>query len=707
MWLLACLQGTARARFREQTRIKTGASVWALLTALVIISFEFGWCSSPAMAERFDCSTYSPAVFNMAPYIIDDVAFTNALKVVRGTKVPLHVPRLMRKMRNHGERVYFFRTHELRDVASGILSAIYLGIRPEAQTERLNRYVNRVGTLATGTSTRRRQLFRETLNLYKVAATHPGFSSYLERAVSVDGARLPSGSRDLLSLARNERSPDSVAAQGRLLQALEYQTKGSATVSLSKQGLALLHRNRVYQDMLYLGYSCEKARQLASNVPQNLLSAGVLRAESLGNAIHYFTDDGEYTIPFPEGITDDFVTTYSAKNPLNPATVPDLTRVYQGEYRSADFAIGRFDFVSLEVSDPITWASSLNLIRAFPGRHFQLYYSPSTLSRFGISNMPEYVRQALKRNGLDDTNITFEARDPEKSVQVWLRDVWLIARNVASDVVVRLRDSRNDLHREQEFAPIDISTEGGAHFPVGRYHFLNPHIWRTDLPVPRDELVTQYKARYQALFGREPVLLNYGTDNQSANEHVDLYLIFLPQADGKPAVGVADPSLGGRLLEGAPLSQTLRGNFLMQLHNQRLPLADRLTVSSFEPARSGMPAFVNLWSHRYSSSHFLEWATIDSWGQERLDAEALWLQEQGFTVFRFPIATGMNPANGIVELSDEGARFTTVSWGSKTFDEQFAGILGRYGYSVRFMPGNSGIFDGAGYHCLTNESRLP
>jgi hypothetical protein len=121
-----------------------------------------------------------------------------------------------------------------------------------------------------------------------------------------------------------------------------------------------------------------------------------------------------------------------------------------------------------------------------------------------------------------------------------------------------------------------------------------------------------------------------------------------------------------------------------------------------------MPRFVGLGSfegYRGSFDISVPFSTSgDGLDADTLDANAEWLRQQGFEVFRFPYLQGYSQANGIPELSAAGATFTTTS--VPVFNDALAGAIGRYGYSLKLMPNNDSISDGAGYHCLTNEARF-
>jgi hypothetical protein len=259
------------------------------------------------------------------------------------------------------------------------------------------------------------------------------------------------------------------------------------------------------------------------------------------------------------------------------------------------------------------------------------------------------------------------------------------------------------------FERINLSTEGGAHYPIGQYIFLNKqHVWGKELSDATPEAISAYKERYRTSFGREPILLDFGSPQEGASGHVDLYLIFLPQASGKPAIGVADLRLGQRLLSTQDKNVVVARDFLDRQRNLRLPLQEKPALQSLEPASLGMPEFTGLGSfegYRGSFDISVPFSTSgDGLDADTLDANAEWLRQQGFEVFRFPYLPGYSQANGIPELSAGGATFTTVS--APAFNEALAEAIGRYGYSLKLMPNNNSISDGAGYHCLTNEARF-
>jgi hypothetical protein len=607
-------------------------------------------------------------------------------------------------------------------VASALLSTIYSSISDDEMSNDLSEAFKKLQEMAYSADTPWQPLRLQMIKVYDLANLDKRFVASLQ-TMGVLNTALPTDMKALFELANHPDDPRAIPARGLIGQALFEESKliGSKP-SLTPAGRIALNSNRIFQELRYLGYSCAEARGLVSKVRGDILRSENLTSDFRVRHVRYsgggFRGDpnvnlGVYTeFPYPRGLSFNHKTYYPASKPLDPSKVPDLTRQYRGQYRVTDFAIGAFDNVEMNLEDPRVASAALNLIRSFPTRSFTFTYSPVVAKAFGIVDFPRYMRSIMTASNVPHTRVAFRAT--KRGVEIldafapWVRDGWLSALNS--------QGGRVKLQKAQFGEPvngaegINLSTEGGAHYPIGQYIFLNKQrIWGSELYDATPEAVSAYKERYRTSFGREPILLDFGSPQEGASDHVDLYLIFLPQASGKPAIGVADLRLGRRLLSTQDKNVVVARDFLDRQRSLRLPLQEKPVLQSFEPASLGIPEFTRLGSFesyrgQLDISDSLRAVSLGGLDADTLDANAEWLRQQGFEVFRFPYLPGYSQANGIPELSAVSATFTTVA--APAFNEALAEAIGRYGYSLKLMPNNDSISDGAGYHCLTNEARF-
>jgi hypothetical protein len=186
-------------------------------------------------------------------------------------------------------------------------------------------------------------------------------------------------------------------------------------------------------------------------------------------------------------------------------------------------------------------------------------------------------------------------------------------------------------------------------------------------------------------------------------------MIFLPQKNGQVAIGLPDLDQGRALYAGLDdkgIRDALRDQFLTAQFALRVAQDERASVDAFDPNASGLPKFLSLSLGSFHRAYGRMTFAQLSEPNDRYDMEADWLKSQGFEVFRYPGIVGALPANGFVEVTKDKATFTTTSFGYPLMESELAKRLGQFGYSLFLIPQVTGVSQGAGLHCLTNENRL-
>jgi len=470
------------------------------------------------------------------------------------------------------------------------------------------------------------------------------------------------------------------------------------------------------QDLLFLGHSCRGARAIAGSIPLRIMRQSVLPAAYGLDGVTYSANSQtggrpySYKVRYPYGFKFTPKLAYIASRSDKTPTESDLQRRYAGEYEVSDFAYGAFNNVTMHLRGFYVLSAAMNLIRQYPSANFIFKYNPNFFSARGISDLPGYFSEQLTIKGLSADKLSFVVDQdllagPEGGGYSWTRDMWLNARERETMRSVKL--SNNVLNGTDETTKVPVSLEGGAIFPIGGYFFVNKSVWNQYTDDPADTVDARYDY-YGKLSGRRPIFLGQGLENfEPANGHVDVYMIFLPQKNGQVAIGLPDLDQGRALYAGLDdkgIRDALRDQFLTAQFALRVAQDERASVDAFDPNASGLPKFLSLGSfHRaYGRMTFAQLSEPN----DPYDMEADWLKSQGFEVFRYPGIPGALPANGFVEVTKDKATFTTTSFGYPLMESELAKRLGQFGYSLFLIPQVTGVSQGAGLHCLTNENRL-
>lgn len=661
------------------------------------------------------CAAFSPLVYNLAPFVVDSTQFrasftkvleANQRQTPEGVTVisgDAYLPDLIIRLRRLPLSTSYQQDLPL---ASQVWGIVYGSISQSEMSVELAKTYQAVYDVIVSEESRSSVIRPLLFRLYDQAMRDPRFRAALQNAVSID-IPVPANSRSLLALANHPLSIDAIPARGIVATVLAHELGAGRKPSLSTPGQVLLNQNRIFQELRYIGYSCPLARLRTLLVPHALVRAEDLRAEFDVNRVRYNGGGSTTEVPYPANVSFNPSMTFPSPNPLDPKRIIDLNRVYRGQYQATDFAYGKFDKVSLSLLDPRWAPGALTLMSTFRDRKFTIDYSPRTASFLGISDLPAMVRSRLSQYGVPSSNLTFVAQDYDPSdlgfIYPWTRDGFLPALDASG----RLHKLAQTPEPTPGLTQVNFNTVGGAHYPIGRYIFLNKQdVWSRNLGDETPETVKAYKEMYLRALGREPVLLDFGQAHEGASGHVDVYMVFLPQPNGKPAIGVADVNLGRQILATQNKDRAMTNTFLMQQRSLRFPVNERPQILPLEPAALGLPQFSSLGSFEIARAKLDTDPTLETsaLNPSTLDLNAQWLRQAGFEVFRFPYLPGYSHANGIPEVTANGAVFTAPS--APPFDASFAALVGRYGYSLRLIPRNRNTSDGAGYHCLTNEARF-
>lgn len=663
------------------------------------------------------CNVYSDDVYNMAAFIKPSQNLINEFsKLVSSgdgdgrVYVTANIPLVLEAARGlSGQDPYFSDS----DLASAVMGGVLGNITYPEMSKRLRDQLDLVARLTQSESVDPIKLRAETIRLFDLARSYPVFVDGME----ISGfflIKTPLDFEQALSLARARSGPGSVLAAGLLLMALEQQGLIGQKPSINELGWSALHRNRIFQDLLFIGYPCSEARTAVSRVDERLLMKDSITATVTERSIRYRAEGGEFEFPFYNG----FVNRSRLDFPVLRRGFADMVvrgnPQPRGEVQVGDFAVGAMNRITMDVIDPAGSTAAINLITRLKDRQFTLTFNSQVASRLGVPDLVEQIRRTLKSSGVDLARIEFkelalsdsEVLDYKRTFGYpWTRDLWLSALKRDGTRVKLQHISRVT----PPFTPTLLSSEGGAQFPLGRFIFLTQRAlnqggfssfedpWNpAKLPALTDAYLKE--------FGRIPIVVDTPTKTFA---HVDVYSMFLPQPNGRPVIGVADLRYGQSIVYSIDTKSLLRDEFLSRSYANPTDSERAATISSINPAGSGTP-----WYHYNTSFASVRnrlsarVPAADVFDADNLDYLALQLRRQGFTVFRFPYFPGLSMANGLTEVSAEsGANFYAPD--SPPFNRIMASLVNSYGYSLRLLPRGFGISDGAGYHCRTNEDRNP
>ena len=660
-------------------------------------------------ANTLPCSIHDPVSYNLSADIKITESF-NKLFLERQAQAnenggkaftPFSLPLFISRMRYLPSQLY-----PIRDVATDFLSTV-----DRDNDSWADPIVRLRETLESASATEfqiRTRLFRALT----FALSTEKLSFYLNEA-GFRELEYPKSIRNLITLAAKP-GPDAILYQGLINSILASEVNNGATASLSPRGFEKLNRQRVLQDLLFLGDSCWRARAIAAKIPTTILRQAVLPAAYGLDGVTYSVNSQpgatSYKVRYPDEFKFIPKLAYTDSRPGKTPTSSDLQNRFAGQYEVTDFAYGSFNNVTMHLRGFYVLSVAMNLIRQYPAANFVLKYNPNFFSSRGISDLPAYFMAQLSTNGLPTNKLTFvvdqSLLDSGEGVGYsWTRDMWLNATSRETMLSVKL--SNTLLNGTDEITKVPVAMEGGAIFPIGGYFFVNKQIWNQYSDDPADTVEARAD-NYRRLTGRQPIFIGQGLENyEPVRSHVDTYMIFLPQRDGRVVIGLPDFDRGSALygaLDEKSIRNALRDRFLTAQFALRVAQDQRASIDTTDPSASGLPMFLSLPSfHRaYGLMTFAQLSETN----DLYDVEAAWLKSQGFEVFRYPGISGALPANGFVEVTQDKATFTTSSFGYPLMESELAKRLGEFGYSLFLIPAVNGVSEGAGLHCLTNENRL-
>ncbi len=699
--------------------MKRSISVKVCLLFLLSLAYGGGQLEAQgrdkAPAPFKSCNVYSDAVYTLADFIEPNPKLIDEFsKLVSNVDddgrvfVNANVPLIVEAVRGFsGQDPHFSDT----DLASAVMGGILGSLTYPEMSKRLKDQLDAVARLIQSEGADPIKLRGETIKLFDMARAYPVFLDAMEIS-GVFLIRSPLDFEQTLALARARRGPGSVLAAALLLMALEQQSLLGQNLSINESGWSVLHRNRIFQDLLFLGYPCLEARAVASRVDGRLLIKDTINASVTERSIRYRAEGSEVEFPFYNGFVNRSRLDYPVVRRGFAEMVVRGNPQPRGEFRVTDYAVGTMNRITMDVTDPSGSTAAMNLITRLKDRHFTLMVDSKLAIRLGVPDLVEQMKRTLKSSGVDLARIEFkEMGAPESEVleykrtfgYPWTRDSWLSALNRDGSRV----QLKNFKLATPQFVPTTLSSEGGALFPLGRFIFLAQRAVEqsgfSSLEDPWDPAkLPALTGAYLKEFGRIPVVVD--TPAKTIG-HLDVYSMFLPQPNGRPVIGVADLRFGQAIVYSLNTRNLLRDEFLSRAYSNPTDSERSATISSFNPSGSGLPWYQSTFSFA-SERHRLTTRipSADAFDADTLDSVALQLRRQGFIVFRFPYYPGLSMANGLTEVSAEaGANFYAPD--SPPFNRIMAALVNSYGYSLRLLPRGFGVSDGAGYHCRTNEDR--
>ena len=219
----------------------------------------------------------------------------------------------------------------------------------------------------------------------------------------------------------------------------------------------------------------------------------------------------------------------------------------------------------------------------------------------------------------------------------------------------------SELKRKWGIQDIHLPFEGGDIRAVGQSMFMGENTFERGIDeiqriigshgkirlgsnsvmsTDRTGIALHLKKEYEALFGREFILVGEGDTSPQSMMHIDMFLTFLPNPGKKPTVVVADMNETLTLLNG------LSDEEIAQIERSMLRASlrpDELNRSSPFWLYQGLfmrHDLIQILLHgglqRYIRAYQKSKKRIEL--QQQLDAVATWFKERGFSVVRAPTA---------------------------------------------------------------------
>ena len=266
--------------------------------------------------------------------------------------------------------------------------------------------------------------------------------------------------------------------------------------------------------------------------------------------------------------------------------------------------------------------------------------------------------------------------------------------------------------------------------------------------ISKEEIGEKIKAEYQRLFGREVMIVGEGIPKKQPAGHIDMFITFLPNKDGKPTVVVGDAGLTKKMLNGMDKDdlseETAEGSDLIDRQFKQLegiPTSESFTDEQKKNTGSEYVlnnlAMVNAERYRdilngkidpeRHADYYTAWHKKVEKFEAGLNAHAEWFKQRGFEVERIPIvpqpradqgkleaykaAISINTFNnGLVEAYvDEENRlqksFAMPSYGFRKLEHAAAEVFRKHGYKVKKSPLVHYPYNKGAWNCSTQEKR--
>ncbi|MCP4603707.1 MAG: hypothetical protein GY847_24850 [Proteobacteria bacterium] len=284
------------------------------------------------------------------------------------------------------------------------------------------------------------------------------------------------------------------------------------------------------------------------------------------------------------------------------------------------------------------------------------------------------LKRQLKSDGIDLQRITIITTKHLESK--WARDYFLLGftnnrkpvfLNSSIQLIKRNREIAEvltqapQLNGKWSILDIHIPFEGGDIRAVGQSVFGGENTFEQSIneiqrfirssgktrvgshsliSTDRNQIGLTLKKEYEALFGREFILVGEGDNAPQSMMHIDMFLTFLPNPGKKPTVVVADMNETLTLLNGLSDEETAqieRSMLRASLHPGELNHASLFWLYRGLFMRhdliqimlhGGLPSYIASYQKSNKRKEL----------QQQLDAVATWFEQRGFVVVRAPTA---------------------------------------------------------------------
>lgn len=611
-------------------------------------------------------------------------------------------------------------------ILEGLLEDIYLHLnyidkRHPDLTKRLDQFYNTYK--AAHTDEKKLKILEEVLPFLK-SQSDEGLKSFFDRPAKFR-ISVPLSLKEFHSLATTESEIAPFYKQA-FNELLNHHVRAGKLLPISAETQKELNQWRIHQTIATVSHSSPiEIERISQRIPSEIFASPRLEIRlNLSGQLCLTTPLQKFSVQLPNAA--DKLIPQNIPHPVSKDSVVDANKNFKGLDQCTDWVFGKVDTAELLCKNAQVTSAHLNIMVALPHTTFELHYNPKYWeSRFGIKDFPKYMQSEADRLGIK-VKLTFKVQDfginDEYEGMVWSRDYKLAAPTNRTQ-----KWTKKESDEVQTYpGGIKLPINGGGMYPVGRYLFLSNSFFQDSAangPLSAKDRSTVIQ-KFERTLGRKVIPLGNGTIEDAppynGSQHIDLYMMFLPQPgkEGNLTIALPDLKAASDLIKNARITpeELQKGVRKESLLGLRLSVLNAPQSDGYSPWDQGTSEVaVDKSKISIKESTGPAEARPD---QKYYDRLAKQLEKQGFNVIRLPmLAQGLdvgdgkvwmqtaNQFNGFVEVKDKPSSVTIPSYGVKVIDEAIVKKLNQLGYSVTFIHGVQEFSATSGPHCLTNDRR--